>query len=63
MTDGQARRFVECQDRLMLHILERSIPAIADDLANWYCRNHRPALEPTPFLEALRAALLRRICA
>ena len=63
MTDDQARRFAEWQDGLTLDTLEQSIPAIADDLADWYCRNNRPALEPASFPEALRAALLRRICA
>ena len=63
MTDDQARRFAEWQDGLTIDILERSVPAIADDLADWYCRNHRPALDPASFPEALRAALLRRICA
>ena len=59
MTDDQARRFTEWRDGLTPDILERSIPAIADDLADWYCRNHRPALDPASFPEALRAALLR----
>ena len=63
MTDDQARRFAEWQDGLTLDILEQSIPAIADDLADWCCRNHRPALDPASFPETLRAALLRRICA
>ena len=63
MTDDQARRFAEWQDGLTLDILEHSIPAIADDLADWYCRNHRSELDPASFPEALRAALLRRICA
>ena len=39
------------------------IDQIADDLADQYCRNHTPALDPASFPEALRAALLRRICA
>ena len=34
MTDDQARRFAEWQDGLTLDILEHSIPAIADDLAD-----------------------------
>lgn len=63
MTDDQARRFTEWRDGLTPDILERSIPAIADDLADWYCRNHQPALDPASFPEALRAALLWRICA
>ena len=63
MTDDHARRFAEWQDGLTVDILEQSIPAIADDLADWYCRNHRPALGPASFPEELRAALLRRICA
>ena len=63
MTDDQAHRFAEWQDGLTVDILERSIPAITDDLADWYCRNHRPALDPESFPEELRAALLRRICA
>ena len=46
-----------------LDILEQSLPAIAADLADWYCRNHTPALDPASFAEALRAALLRRVCA
>ena len=62
-TNDQARRFAEWQDRLTIDILEQSITAIADDLADWYCRNHRPAPEPAGFPEELRAALLRRICA
>ena len=57
------RRFAQWQDGLTLDIQEKSLPAIADDLADWYCRNHRPALAPVSFPEALRAALLRRICA
>ena len=63
MTYDRARRFGEWQDSLTIDILEQSIPAIADDLADWYCRNHTPALDPTSFPEELRAALLRRICA
>ena len=63
MTDDQARRFAQWQNGLTVDVLERSIPAIADDLADWYCRNHRPALDPASFPEELRAALLRRICA
>ena len=63
MTDDQARRFAKWQDGLTINILEQSIPAIADDLADWNCRYHRPALDPTSFPKALRAALLRRICA
>ena len=63
MTDDQARRFAKWQDGLTIDILEQSIPAIADDLADWYCCNHRPALNPASFPEELRAALLRRICA
>jgi len=63
MTDDQARRFAQWQDGLTVDILERSIPAIADDLADWYCRNHRPGMDPATFPEELRAALLRRICA
>ena len=63
MTDDQARRFAQWQNDLTVDILERSIPAIADDLADWYCRNHRPTLDPASFPEILRAALLRRICA
>ena len=46
MTDDQMRRFAEWRDGLTLDIVEKSIPAIADDLADWYCRNHRPALDP-----------------
>ena len=42
MTDDQMRRFAQWQDGLTLDIVEKSIPAIADDLADWYCRNHRP---------------------
>ena len=63
MTDHRMRRFAEWQDGLTLDIVEKSIPAIAEDLADWYCRNHQPALDPASFPEALRAALLRRICA
>ena len=63
MTDDQMRRFAEWQDGLTLDIVEKTLPAIADDLADWYCRNHRPALDPASFPEALHAALLRRICA
>jgi len=63
MTDNRARRFTKWQDGLTIDILEQSIPVIADDLADWYCRNHRPGMEPTSFPEALRTALLRRICA
>ena len=63
MTDDQARRYAQWQDGLTLDIVERSIPAIADDLADWYCRNHRAGMDPASFPEALRAALLRRICA
>ena len=63
MTDDRARRFAEWQDGLTFGILEQSIPAIADDLANWYCRNHRPAPDPASFPDALRAGLLRRVCA
>lgn len=59
MTDDQARRFAQWREGLAIDIPERSLPAIADDLADRYCRNHRPTLDP----EALRAALLRRICA
>ena len=55
------RRFAQWQDGLTLDIVEQSLPAIADDLADWYCRNHTPALDPASFPEALRAALLRRI--
>ena len=40
MTDDRARRFGEWQDGLNIDILEQSLPAIADDLADWYCRNH-----------------------
>ena len=47
MTYDRARRFGEWQDSLTIDILEQSIPAIADDLADWYCRNHTPALDPT----------------
>ena len=36
---------------------------MTDDLADWYCRNHRSSLDPASFLEALRGTLLRRICA
>ena len=61
MTDDQMRRLAQWQDALTLDIVEQSLPAIADDLANWYCRNHTPALDPASFPEALRAALLRRI--
>ena len=63
MTNDQARRFAQWQDGLTVDIPEQSVPAIADDLADWYCRNHRPALDPASFSEALRSALLRRICA
>lgn len=63
MTDDQVCRFAQWQDGLTIDILEQSIPAIADDLADWHCRNHRPGLDTTSFPEALRAALLRRICA
>ena len=63
MTDDQMRRFAEWRDGLTLDILEQSLPAIADDVADWHCRNHRPALDPASFPEALRAALLRRMCA
>lgn len=63
MTDDQMRRFAQWQDGLTLDIVEQSIPAIADDLADWYCRNDTPALDPASFPETLRAALLRRICA
>ena len=63
MTNDQMRRFAQWQDGLTLDIVEKSLPAIADDLANWYCRNHTPALDPASFPEALRAALFRRICA
>ena len=63
MTDDQARRFAQWQNDLTIDIVEQSLPAIADDLADWYCRNHRPALDPASFREQLRAALLRRICA
>ena len=60
MTGGQAHRFTQWQDWLTVDILEQPIPAIADDLADWYCRNHRPALDPASFPEELRSALLRR---
>ncbi len=63
MTADQMRRFAQWRDGLTLDIVEKSIPAIAADLADWYCRNHTPALDPASFPEALRAALLRRICA
>ena len=63
MTDDQARRFAQWQDSLTVDMLEQSIPTIADDLADWHCRNHRPAPDPASFPEALRTALLRRICA
>ena len=63
MTDDRARRFAAWQDGLTIDILERSIPAVADDLADWCCRNHRPGLDPASFPEELRAALVRRICA
>ena len=63
MTNDQARRFVEWQNGLTIDILERSIPAIADDQAGRGCRNHRTELEPVLFPEALRAAPLRGICA
>ena len=63
MTDDQMRRFAQWQDDLTLDILEKSLPAIADDLADWYCRNYTPPMDPASFPEALRAALLRRICA
>ena len=63
MTDDQARRFAAWLDGLTINVLERSIPAIADDLADWHYRNHRPALDPASFPDALRTALLRRICA
>ena len=62
-TNDQMRRFAEWKDGLTLDIMEKSLPAIADDLAGWYCLNHTPALDPASFPEALRAALLRRICA
>ena len=63
MTDDRMRCFSQWRDGLTLDIVERSLPAIADGLADWYCRNHTPALDPASFPEALRAALLRRICA
>ena len=63
MTDDQMRRFTEWRDGLTLDIVEQSLPAVADDLANWYCRNNTPALDTASFAEELRAALLRRICA
>ena len=63
MTNDQMRRFAQWQDGLTMEIVAKSLPAIADDLADWYCRNHRLALDPASFPEALRAALLRRICA
>jgi len=63
MTDDQARRFAEWQDGLTVDILEQSTPAIADDLADWYCHNHHPGLDLAAFPEELRAALLRRVSA
>ena len=63
MTDDQMRRFAQWQDGLAMEIVQQSLPAIAHDLADWYCRNHRPALDPASLPEALRTALLRRICA
>ena len=64
MTAAPLRRCAEWRDGLTLDMLEKSLPTIADDLADWYCRNHTPALDPTSFPEeALRVALLRRICA
>ena len=63
MTDDQAGRFAQWQDGLTLDIMEQSIPAIADDLVDWYCRNHQPAWDAAAFPEVLRVALLRRICA
>ncbi len=63
MTDDQARRFAKWHDDLTVDIVEQSIPAIAGDLADWCCRNHRPRLDPASFPEQLRAALRRRICA
>ncbi len=62
-TYDQARRFSEWQDGLIIDILVRSIPAIVENLANCYCRNHRPGLDPASFPGTLCAALLRRICA
>lgn len=62
MTDDRMRRFAQWRDGLTLDILERSLPAIADDLADWYCRNHTHPLGPASFPEALRTTLLRRIC-
>ena len=63
MTYDRMRRFAQWRDGLTLDMLEQSLPAIAHDLADRYCRNHRPALNPASFTEELRAALLRRICA
>lgn len=63
MTDDQGRRFAQWQDGLNIDILEQSLPAIADDMADWYCRNHRSTLDPASFPEALHAVLLRRTCA
>ena len=62
MTGDQMRRFAEWRDGLTLDILKKALPAIADDLADWYCRRHQPALDPASFPDALRTALLRRIC-
>ena len=62
MTDDRMPSLAEWQDGLTLDIVERSLPDIADDLADWYCRNHTPAMDPASFPEALHAALLRRIC-
>ena len=59
MTDDQMRHFAEWQDGFTLDIVEKSLPAIADDMADWYCRNHTSAMDPASFPEALRTALLR----
>ena len=53
MTDDRIRRFAQWQDGLTLDIVEKSLPAIADDLADWYFRNHTPAPDPASFPEAL----------
>ena len=46
MTDQQMPRFTQWQGVLRLDIPEQSLPASADDLADWHCRNHTPAPEP-----------------
>ena len=61
-TDDQARRFSEWQDGLIIDILGQSFPAIVENLASCYCRNHRSGLDPASFPGTLCVALLRRIC-